>query len=135
FFAKLYEVDAPAKRAAEMVARVALSDEAARRPARTYSRGMLQRLAVARALIHQPRLLLADDPFTRLDNSGLPLLGTLLAEERARGSMLLVVTHDFDAVAGLCDRAVVLHRGRVAADEKRGFDGAGLAELYRRATV
>jgi heme exporter protein A len=134
FFARLYRVPDAARRAAEMVERVGLT-EAARRPARTYSRGMLQRLAVARALMHRPTLLLADEPFTGLDRAGVALLGMLLAEERARGSMLLVVTHDFDAVASLCSRAVVLYRGRVAADEARGFDGAALADLYRRATV
>jgi heme exporter protein A len=134
FFARLYGVADPAARAWKMIERVGLS-EAAKRPARTYSRGMLQRLSVARALVHEPRLLLADEPFTGLDKGGVALLAALLAEERARGSMLLVVTHDFDAVAGVCDRAVVLHRGKIAADEKRGFDGAGLAELYRRATV
>jgi heme exporter protein A len=135
FFARLYGVPDPARRADEMIARVGLSDEAARRPARTYSRGMLQRLAVARALVHEPNLLLADEPFTGLDRSGVELLARLLGEERARGAILLVVTHDFDAVAGLVDRVVVLHKGRVALDEPTPpatKSGADLAELYRR---
>jgi heme exporter protein A len=135
FFARLYGVPDPTARASAMIARVGLSDEASRRAARTYSRGMLQRLAVARALVHRPQLLLADEPFTGLDRSGIELLATLLAEERARGAMLLIVTHDFDAVAGVVDRVVVLHKGRIAIDEPapQPRTGAAFAALYRRA--
>ncbi len=137
FFARLYGVKEVRARVDEMVTRVGLTDEASKRPARTYSRGMLQRLAVARALVHRPQLLLADEPFTGLDRTGVELLGTLLADERARGAMLLVVTHDFDAVAGLVDRVVVLHRGRIALDEATPpiRTGASLAELYKRASA
>jgi heme exporter protein A len=130
FFARLYQVGAPDEATRAMLARVALSDEAAARPARTYSRGMLQRLSVARALLHAPSLLLFDEPFTGLDRAGVALLAELLIAERARGAILLVVTHDFDAVAGLVDRAVVLHRGRVVLDEPAPRDAAGLHRLY-----
>ena len=103
-------------------------------PARTYSRGMLQRLAVARALVHQPRLLLADEPFTGLDRAGVALLAELLAEERARGCIMVVVTHDFDAVASLVDRVVVLARGRIAHDaaHRRRARRVALAEVVSR---
>ena len=98
---------------------------------------MLQRLALARALVHQPTLLLADEPFTGLDRAGVELLGRLLAEERARGCALLVVTHDFDAVAGVIDRVVVLHRGRVALDEAAPGERSGpaIARVYERAAA
>ncbi|HZS40898.1 MAG TPA: ABC transporter ATP-binding protein [Polyangia bacterium] len=133
FFARLYGVERPAERADELLERVGLSAEASDRAARTYSRGMLQRLALARALVHRPRLLLADEPFTGLDRAGVELLGKLLAEERASGAMVLVVTHDFDAVAGVADRVVVLARGRVTRDAPAPPTGAGFAELYRAA--
>ncbi|MFI5288959.1 MAG: ABC transporter ATP-binding protein [Polyangia bacterium] len=134
FFARLYGVDRPRARAGALLERVGLSDEAADRAARTYSRGMMQRLAVARALVHQPRLLLADEPFTGLDRAGVERLGALLAEERARGALLLIVTHDFEAVAGLVDRVVVLARGKLALDEPvPNRSGAELADVYRRA--
>jgi heme exporter protein A len=135
FFGRLYGVATPAQRAQELASRVGLSDEAARRPARTYSRGMLQRLAVARALVHSPQLLLADEPFTGLDRAGIELVSSLLAEERGRGATLLVVTHDFEAVAALVDRVVVLRRGRVALDEPAPAQRSAQAldELYRRA--
>jgi ABC-type Mn2+/Zn2+ transport system ATPase subunit len=96
---------------------------------------MLQRLSVARALVHRPRLLLADEPFTGLDRAGVALLSELLAEERARGCIMVVVTHDFDAVAPLVDRVVVLARGRIAHDAPAPAlrSTAALAEVYRAA--
>jgi heme exporter protein A len=134
FFARLYGVADARAVADALLGRVGLTD-AARRPARTYSRGMLQRLAVARALVHRPRLLLADEPFTGLDRAGVALLSELLAEERARGCIMVVVTHDFDAVAPLIDRVVVLARGRIAHDAAAPMprSTAALAEVYRAA--
>jgi heme exporter protein A len=134
-FARFYAVRDARGRASELLARVGLTDEAARRPARTYSRGMLQRLAVARALVHRPQLLLCDEPFTGLDRAGVELLGALLADERARGAMLVVVTHDFEAVSSLIDRIVVLTRGRVTHDgpAPAARTTAALAEVYRTA--
>jgi heme exporter protein A len=134
FFARLYGVADAHAVADTLIARVGLRD-AARRPARTYSRGMLQRLAVARALVHKPRLLLADEPFTGLDRAGVALLSELLAEERARGCIMVVVTHDFDAVAPLIDRVVVLARGRIAHDAAAPTprSTAALADVYRAA--
>jgi heme exporter protein A len=134
-FARLYAVPEPHDRADEVLRRVGLAGDAERRAARTYSRGMLQRLAVARALVHRPQLLLLDEPFTGLDRAGVELLGALLHEERARGAILVVVTHDFEAVASLIDRVVVLARGKVtrdtAAPDTRTT--AALADLYRAA--
>jgi heme exporter protein A len=134
FFARLYRVADARAAAAALLERVGLTD-AAGRPARTYSRGMMQRLAVARALVHRPRLLLADEPFTGLDRAGVALLTELLAEERARGVIMVVVTHDFDAVAPLIDRVVVLARGRVAHDSPApaARSTQALAEVYRTA--
>jgi ABC-type multidrug transport system ATPase subunit len=132
FFAGLYDVPDPRVRASELLGRVAL-EGAADRPARTYSRGMLQRLALARALVHRPRFLLLDEPFTGLDRAGVDRLGEILRDERARGTILLVVTHDFDAVAGLVDRVVVLERGHLAHDGPAPATAAELREAYARA--
>ncbi|HEY1585819.1 MAG TPA: hypothetical protein VGH63_09045, partial [Polyangia bacterium] len=87
------------------------------------------------ALVHKPRLLLADEPFTGLDRAGVALLSELLAEERARGCIMVVVTHDFDAVAPLIDRVVVLARGRIAHDAAAPAprSTAALADVYRAA--
>lgn len=109
---------------------------AADRPARTLSRGMLQRLAIARTLLHQPSLILLDEPYTGLDPAGVALLSELLVAERARGALILVVTHDLATVAPLCDQVVVLCRGRVGASQDLPFgsaSGASLLTLYREA--
>jgi heme exporter protein A len=134
-FGRLYGVPDAQGRADEMLRRVGLAGDAERRAARTYSRGMLQRLAVARALVHRPALLLLDEPFTGLDRAGVELLATLLKEERARGAILVVVTHDFDAVASLIDRVVVLARGKIARDTPapHARSTEALADLYRAA--
>ena len=131
FFGELYDVPDREKRVAALLDRVALVD-AADRPVRTYSRGMLQRIAVARSLLPAPRLLLLDEPFTGLDRQGVILLGQLLADEKARGAAILVVSHDLPAIATLVDRVVVLQRGKVLRDERLTGDAraASLERLY-----
>jgi heme exporter protein A len=130
FFAALQHVPDAEARARELLDRVSLTD-AADRPARTFSRGMLQRLAIARALLHRPRLLLLDEPFTGLDREGQEMLVTVLREERARGAILVVVTHDLEPLPQLVERVLVLRRGRLVFDGP-GPDGyAGYRTLYR----
>jgi heme exporter protein A len=116
-----------------LIARVGLAD-AADRAAGTFSRGMQQRLAIARALLGTPDLLLLDEPFTALDFAGRKLLAGLLLEERSRGAAILLTSHDLDAVAEVSDRAVLLEGGRITAEAVR--DGAEstdeFAERVRR---
>ncbi|HEX9907191.1 MAG TPA: heme ABC exporter ATP-binding protein CcmA [Thermoplasmata archaeon] len=92
--------------------------------ASVFSRGMRQRLAIARALIHSPKVLLMDEPFSSLDQKGVDIVHQLLLEERKRGCSILLVTHDLQRIHNLADRADVLDRGRVS----RSFD----AEAIRR---
>lgn len=82
------------------------------RPARTYSRGQLQRLSLARALLHAPRLLLLDEPSTGLDAHGVARLVEVMRAERARGAIVVLVTHDAALAAEVADARVVLDRGR-----------------------
>ena len=86
------------------------------RPVRTYSRGQLQRVALARALIHEPKLLLLDEPSTGLDVAGVERLRTVIAEEKARGAVLVLITHDEELAARVADVRVRLHRGRIAEE-------------------
>lgn len=85
------------------------------RAARTYSRGQLQRLALARALIHGPRLLLLDEPSTGLDVRAVERLVSAVAEERERGAIVVLITHDPMLADRLADVRVELKRGKVVS--------------------
>jgi ABC-type multidrug transport system ATPase subunit len=119
FFARLYGLGAAAARdrAGEMLATVGLAHRAAD-PVKAFSRGMVQRLAIARALLHDPDLLLADEPFAGLDAPSTASLEDLLARLNGDGRKTVVlVNHDVDQSLRLASRAVVLRGGRVALDE------------------
>ena len=90
---------------------------------------MRQRLAIERALIHDPRLVLLDEPFTGLDEVSADTLKARLRSLRERGCMILVTTHDIEAVDGLADRALLLHDGRLSPIAS---GPAPLRERYRR---
>jgi len=83
------------------------------RPTRTYSRGQLQRVALARALLHEPRLILLDEPSTGLDVRATERLVEAVVVERARGAIVVLVTHDLPLSERLADRRVRLLRGRL----------------------
>ncbi len=136
FFGRLYDVADVTRRSAELLDEVGLDAEARVRPARTYSRGMLQRGSLARALLHQPRLLLLDEPFTGLDRAGAQALARTLAAAKRDGRIVLVVSHDLEAIAELCDHVVVLKRGKIVHDEPRDapFGPAALKQTYLRFT-
>lgn len=85
------------------------------RPVRTYSRGQRQRVALARALVHAPLLLLLDEPTTGLDASSAERLERVVKEERDRGAIVLVVTHDDAFAKSVRDDELTLERGRVVS--------------------
>jgi heme exporter protein A len=118
FFAGLHAVPDPARAAAEALDRAGLGargDE----PVSTFSRGMRQRVALERALIHQPRLLLLDEPFTGLDDASASALVARLRELRQAGAILVVATHDLELADRLLDHALFLRDGRPAASIAR----------------
>ena len=131
FFARLYRLPAVERSVNDALERALLGD---RRddPVSGFSRGMRQRLAIERALLHSPRLVLLDEPFTGLDDAAVTMLNTRLAALRSAGCIVLVTTHDLEAIEGIIDRAVVLAGGRLSA-----IDGGtgGLRERYRRASA
>ncbi len=133
-YAQLYGVVDGGWRAAALLDEVSLDGEARRRPVRTYSRGMVQRVALARAMLHDPRVLLLDEPFTGLDRSGSAALARTLAGAVERGVVMVVVTHDLEALAGMADHVAVLRRGRLEHDARQagGYSYAELKELYHR---
>ena len=90
---------------------------------------MRQRLAIERAVVHSPRLLLLDEPFTGLDDDAVRVTSERLRSFRDQGAILLVTTHDLEAIEPLASRAVVLASGRLTPIAATG----GLRESYRRA--
>lgn len=114
FFGKLYGVSRPAERAASLLERVGLADRAASL-AKTFSRGMVQRLSIARSLMHAPDLLLADEPFSGLDVPSVAAVSTLLSELHADGKTVILTNHDVRQSLQLAQRVVVLRRGGVVS--------------------
>ena len=112
FFAALYGVTAPRTTAAHALEQAGLADRAGDLVA-SFSRGMRQRVALERALIHQPRLLLLDEPFTGLDDASAAALARRLRSLKDAGAIVVVATHDLDLAEGIFDRAVFLRDGRM----------------------
>jgi heme exporter protein A len=127
FFAGLYGVQAPAAAAGAALERAGLQDRASD-PVSSLSRGMRQRVALERALIQEPRLVLLDEPFTGLDDRSAAALTGRLVDLRTRGAIVIVATHDLDLAEGLLDEALFLRDGRVV--EKRA-NPEGLRAVYR----
>ena len=83
-------------------------------PVRSYSRGMKQRLTIARALLNNPQILLLDEPYTGLDQQGSAMLNQLLAEEQENQRIILLTTHELSFIRQVASRFDILHRGRIA---------------------
>jgi heme exporter protein A len=115
FFGKLYGVTRPIQRAGELLECVGLADRA-QSVVKTFSRGMVQRLSIARALMHAPDLLLADEPFSGLDVPSVQAVSALLAELNADGKTVILTNHDVRQSLELAQRVVVLRRGGVISD-------------------
>jgi heme exporter protein A len=130
FYARLFDVpDAPA-RIAELLAWAGL-EAAARRPVRVYSRGMGQRLALARALLHRSDLLLLDEPFSGLDPGAVVALQQRLVDLRAAGHAIVLTTHDLERAAPVATRLAIVHRGRVAWRHDGPQEPVVLAAAYQ----
>lgn len=122
YFARLYEID-DTTRCEQAIAAVGL-DPALTRRVGDYSQGMRQRLSLARAAVHDPEILLLDEPFSNLDPGSARVMGRLVAEMRDRGKTILVVTHQASHLAGIADESLWMAAGRIAAWEC----GIGAAE-------
>jgi heme exporter protein A len=101
-------------------------------PVAGFSRGMRQRLTLERALLHEPRLVLLDEPFTGLDDRSSQALVARLDELRRAGGIVIVATHDLEVVEPVLTRAVMLRDGRLTP---LAADGGTLRERYRQAGV
>ncbi len=136
FFARLYNLGDAARRTAAILKRVGLAARA-HDPVRTFSRGMQQRLSIGRAILHDPDMLLLDEPYTGLDAEAAGLLDDLLGEViAARDRTVLMVTHDLARGLAHADHIAILKGGKIAHMAPRAdFTGAeAFASLYREVT-
>jgi heme ABC exporter ATP-binding subunit CcmA len=111
YAARLYGVAAPRERAAELIAAEAL-DAFSETRASALSRGQAQRVAISRARVHRPAVLLLDEPFTGLDRGATQRLSERLGQLRGSGHTCVLVTHALEPVRALADTALVLEAGR-----------------------
>ncbi|MDH3198128.1 MAG: heme ABC exporter ATP-binding protein CcmA [Candidatus Krumholzibacteria bacterium] len=131
FYARLYGARDAEARARALLARFDLEAKA-RSTVRELSRGMKQRLSLARAVLHEPRLLLLDEPFTGLDEPACATLAGMLGEFVAHGGAALLTTHDVERGLEVAQRVAVLERGAIAFEAPAaGLDAAAFRHRYR----
>ncbi|MES2359545.1 MAG: heme ABC exporter ATP-binding protein CcmA [Gemmatimonadota bacterium] len=111
FSARMYGVQDARAAADQVLARLGAASFADVR-VRSLSRGMQQRVSVARAIVHSPSVLLADEPFTGLDAAGASALTGMLAGLRDSGATIIIVTHNLDEALALCTAAAIMREGR-----------------------
>lgn len=117
-FGELYGLADPRRAAEQWLERTGL-ERVRDGLVREFSRGMRQRLAVARAFLHEPRLLLLDEPFTALDDRAIAVLQTLLSEALAEGRTIVMSTHQLREALALATNVALINRGRLAFQSQR----------------
>ena len=131
FAARLYRVADPAAAAATALDRMGMSTRM-NVPVRSLSRGMQQRVSIARATVHAPSVILADEPYSGLDDDGARSLTSVLEDLRSQGAAMIVVTHNFAEGLAAATRAVVMKAGRLEYDAgSRALDEASFQKKYR----
>ena len=131
FYSRLYNIGK--QRISEVLELVGLSKRKGDL-VRTFSRGMQQRLAIARAVLHQPPLLLLDEPHTGLDQGAGEILDSLLVDIAKKGRTVVMTSHDLVRASGLASRLDILSKGRISNSvSKKDFNSADLIELYKKA--
>jgi len=134
FFARLYGIADAARRIDRWLETTGLA-RVRRSLAREYSRGMRQRLAIARAFLHDPGILLLDEPFTALDDRAAALLAGLIDQAHAAGRTVVISTHQLREAVGLATDIAVLDRGRLAFRGPASEEWRATPEaVYRRYT-
>jgi len=130
FFGELYGLTEIDNRAHSVIKQVGLESRA-HDLVRTFSRGMKQRLTVARAIVHEPKILLLDEPYTGLDQHGAKIFGEMLSELKNQNRTILMTTHNIDEGLDLSDRVGILAKGKIIFDcpESR-IDRSNFKDLY-----
>ncbi len=133
FYGRMYGVEAVERRAAKVLDMVGLANRR-RDLVRTFSRGMQQRLAIGRAVLHDPEVMLFDEPHTGLDQDACQMLDDVLREVAARGRTVVMTSHDLARAADLASRFDVLSRGVIVASARRAeMEPDRLLAFYRQA--
>jgi heme exporter protein A len=131
FFGNLYGVKDVENRARKLVNEVGLSFFI-NEPVKNFSRGMIQRIAIARAIIHEPKIMLLDEPHTGLDQGAITILNNVVLSMKEKGCTTLMVTHDFKQAAAICDRIIIVKNGKIADDFKINSQSLSLvSEKYQ----
>ncbi len=134
FYSWMYGVDDLERRMDEVLHLVGLYPRR-RDLVREFSRGMQQRLAIGRAILHRPDLLLFDEPHTGLDQEAAAMLDGVLREIASAGRTVVMTSHDISRAADLADRVDILSKGVITASEStNSLDPIKLTELYRSVT-
>jgi heme ABC exporter ATP-binding subunit CcmA len=135
FAARLYGIREPRSRVDDALGRMSML-ERAEAPVRLLSRGMQQRVSIARAMVHSPQVILADEPYSGLDDSGARALTALLSELRSTGTAIVIVTHNLAEGLSLATHAAVMQRGKfVRYDASSRIDPKSYAVTYREAVA
>ncbi len=133
FFADLYCIDDPKARVKELLTAVEL-DHRRLDAVRTFSRGMVQRLSIARSLLHKPDVIFLDEPYSGLDPHAMDILDSLIAQIRDEHTFVMI-SHDLQKGLELCSHALILAKGKIVLfDEREAIDPDAFAATYR-ATV
>jgi ABC-type multidrug transport system ATPase subunit len=131
FFAEIYCIDNPKERVRELLTAVEL-DHRRFDAVRTFSRGMTQRLSIARALLHHPEVIFLDEPYSGLDPHAMDILDSLIASVRSEHTFVMI-SHDLQKGLELCSHALILARGKVVLfDERDALDPDEFATTYRQ---
>jgi heme exporter protein A len=136
FWGKVYGIESISERATELLQEVGLEESAWERPSSSYSRGMQQRLALARTMLHRPSVLLLDEPFTGLDRAGSQALAKSLVRWVEEGTVILVITHDLESIADVTNHVAVLQGGKLRFEERKAtYSFDELRTIYHEHTL
>jgi heme exporter protein A len=135
FYAKMYNVSGYEARITEVLEMVGLENRR-KDLVRTFSRGMQQRLAIGRAVIHNPEVMLFDEPYTGLDQDASSMLDEVLKSVAARGRTVVMTSHDLARAEDLATRFDILSRGVIAASTTPGeMRATNLLDFYKQSLV
>ncbi len=135
FYSRMYDVPRFKERIRQVVAMVGMTSRLYDRVG-TLSRGMQQRLSIARALLHKPTIVLLDEPETGLDQQAISMLWRALQEEGVAERTVILTSHSLERGLSVCDRVVILDRGKIVYQQQsQALDLAGLKQAYQDSTM